>query len=956
MNELHHYLEQYVDVKAFYAHELEGFVEGQNCLCPFHDDQSPSLSIDLDRKGMFYCHSASCHAKGTSFIGFYVKKHDVSYSVALQQIYEKYIRPIVPLHEVIEWHDALINSAIVQEWLLEKRGISHSTITRYKLGFDGSRVTIPIENEFGFLVNVRRYDISGKSDHKMLSYKKGYGKAALYPPPAMSMSTIVLVGGELDCLLGRQLGINCMCSTGGEGYWNEHFNDLLSGKDIIILYDNDDAGREGSQLVASYLKSKANSIKIAHYGIDGIDLTDYIIYHNGTADGLKGILREAEIVSEAPSVSQGKVFKRVKLQDAAQASMRGKPIEFKAHVAGKDIQPYIVPHKVKITCLTRPDKKCPACAGPEPYVHRMTVDLHDERVLGFLNCTEKQLMARLKEMAGNKSRCSVKVEVEESVNFEELRLIPPIEIDDDGSLEFKYVMRTAYIQGYNIDANATYIFRGYMYPDPDTQHTVFLLVDYEHAADQLDNFSLTPQRVIELQQEFPGGQDVQRIHNYLGRTYKYLSHAVTKIYKRRALHQAIDLAFHSALGFNFNHEFIRRGWLDVLVMGDTRTGKGYITERLCSYYGVGEVASGENCTFAGLVGGVQQIGSRKSWAVSWGFLPRNNRRLVVIDEAGAVAGDTLSRMSRVRSEGIAEVFKIVTERTLARTRIIWNANPTNGRSIREFEHGVEAVATLAERKEDIARFDYAVIVASDEVDPAIINRLQEEKVPDRPLFQKACRDLLLWIWSRTVDQVVFENSAVQVILSAAIRLGKKYHHSIPLIQIENVREKIAKVAVAVAGRVFSTDATGSTIVVTEACAEYAVGFFDYVYTTEACAYDVYSALQSERNTLTSEDDLERLFATYKDRGNNFIASLLENSKITVKLIEASLNLDHILAKDVRNKLVELRAIKQEHTYWVKREPFIKWLRGMRTKIIKDPKWYHKPLEVENGDLPGGTVV
>lgn len=943
MHDLQAYLHQHVDPERFYKAELENFTPGQNVLCPFHKDTSPSLSINTDGIGEFWCHSANCNAHGTSFIGFYVRKHDVPYSQALQEIYARYVRPVVPATQVLEWHNQLLEIPAIQQWLLQERGITFDTIRFYKLGYDGGRLTIPIENQFGMIVNVRRYDITKKRDAKMISYAEGYGSATLFPVSALDENEVVLVEGELDCLLGRQSGLNCICSTGGAGFWTEEFTSMFADKRVTVLYDNDDAGREGASRVVSELSTQARQVRLAAYDIDGADLTDYIVRHGKQIEDITAIVRAAKIISDGAPISHGKVFRRIRLQEAAHSSMRGIPIEFKAHVAGKDIQPYVVPKKIRITCLSRPDQKCPACQGPEPYTTVYNVDIHDQRVLGLINCSEAQLHAKLKAMAKCKGRCNVRLEVLESFNMEELKLVAPIEETGDQG-EFKYVMRTAIAKTYNLDSNSTYVFRGYMYPDPETQHAIFLVVDHEYAADQLDRFELKEERKSELRRLFPGGESVAGIHSFLDDLYEYLSRNVTKIYERRALHQAVDLAFHSALGFNFNNESIKRGWLDVLIMGDTRTGKGYVTDRLCKFYRVGEVASGENCTFAGLVGGVQQIGARKSWSVTWGFLPRNDRRLVVIDEASAVTGETLGRMSRVRSEGVAEVFKIVTERTMARTRCIWNANPSDGRSIREFEHGVEAVATMAERKEDISRFDYAIVIASDEVSPDVINATRDsvsDFIPVRDGLDGACRDLILWIWSRKPNQIIFDRGAIECILTASIALGKRYHYSIPLVQSENMREKLAKIAVAIAGRCFSTDSSGECIRVTTACAEYAVGFIDYLYTREAMAYDVYSALQYERGELLSEESLLKLFAVHRDRSSHFIGDMLENSKISVKLIEACLNVDFMIAKEIRNELLKLRALKAEHSWWVKREPFIKWLRKMRIVSIKNPNWWQE---------------
>lgn len=942
MNALQQYLHQHVDVNRFYREELDDYYPGQNAICPFHDDANGSLSIDTEGVGQYYCHSAACGARGTSFVGFYVQKYGVPYELALQEIYAKYIRPIIPVQDVLDNHKRLLEIPIIHAWLLEHRGITLDTIKYFKLGHDGQRITIPIENQFEMIVNQRRYDITKKSDAKMVSHAQGYGGACLFPSFNLAKDTVVLVEGEWDAMLGNQYSVPCICSTGGAGYWTEEFSQLLSGKNVIVLLDNDDAGRKGTEIAVSSLSNYASTVRIAEYPYEGCDLTDFLVKYKESPDALKTLVAKAKIAHINPNAGQDVLYTRIKLQDATNPRYRGKPIEFKACVIGKDTQPYYVPKRYRATCLTRPERRCPSCSGVEAFVSEHKVSLGDESILSMVATSENGLQKRMKMHARCKKSCEVEMEVLETVCCEEVKLVAPLDeiaVDED----FKYVVRIGYVIGQEVSANATYIFRGYPYPDPDTQHVVFLLYEAEPAADQLDHYQLTDSDIELLRRQFPGSVTLNEIHEFLDDLYSYLAVTQTKIYERRALHQAVDLVFHSALSFEFNGEDIRRGWLDVLVIGDTRTGKGYVTERLCRYYGAGEVASGENCTFSGLVGGVQQLGARKSWVVTWGFIPRNDRRLGVIDEAGSVASDTLSRMSRVRSEGIAEVFKIVTERTLARTRLIWNANPSDGRSIREFEHGVESVRTMTDKNEDIARFDYAMVVSSDEIDPTIINAERSYAGNLRPELQEACRKLIQWIWSRRPGDIKFDPDAVHVILANATRLGQAYHPSIPLIQIENIRVKLAKISCAIAGRIFSSDESGMKIIVTKECAEYAVGFLEHIYTRDTCAYDVYSGLKREQGTLKDEDALLQQFAVFKEAGKDWVNDLLDNPKLTVKGIEAVLNVDIFTAKEVRNTLMRCRAVKQEHSYWVKREPFIRFLRNLRIRYVKDPEWWKEVL-------------
>ena len=76
-----------LNIQAFYQSEVEGLgkpsKKGQPlALCPFHDDTSPSLSLNV-KTGQFNCFG--CGAKGSIF-DFYMKKHGTDFSTALSDL------------------------------------------------------------------------------------------------------------------------------------------------------------------------------------------------------------------------------------------------------------------------------------------------------------------------------------------------------------------------------------------------------------------------------------------------------------------------------------------------------------------------------------------------------------------------------------------------------------------------------------------------------------------------------------------------------------------------------------------------------------------------------------------------------------------------------------------------------------------------------------------------------
>jgi hypothetical protein len=202
-------------------------------------------------------------------------------------------------------------------------------------------------------------------------------------------------------------------------------------------------------------------------------------------------------------------------------------------------------------------------------------------------------------------------------------------------------------------------------------------------------------------------------------------------------------------------------------------------------------------------------------------------------------------MSSVRSEGKAQVNKIASGEASARTRLIWISNPLSATSLADSSTGcLGPLQELVRNPEDIARYDFVMAVASNDVPSATINSTKHRKVRHRYTAQ-ASRDLVMWVWSRKAEDVKFLKGVEEFIYAAAEDLGSRYVNDPPLVQIANVRVKVARLAVALAARTFSTDRTGQKVVVKRAHVKSAVEFLDRAYSERAMGYQRHSAKEME---------------------------------------------------------------------------------------------------------------
>lgn len=619
--------------------------------------------------------------------------------------------------------------------------------------------------------------------------------------------------------------------------------------------------------------------------------------------------------------------KIVPLVHGAKTKYFKKPINIRAVVTGKALLPYQVPESIRITCKKK--KICSNC-----YISVvgdiLRFEKNDLNLIRFVNTSESHFATIIREILSVRVRCPIQLDVLSVYTVEEVYLS---DVFDDKTKTT--TSRLGYCINQSLECNVPYVLECYAIPEPKQQRVVHIITGAEQVKTNIDLFDLSKNEkqsleifnpLISTESKGAASEDeyersVEAIYRHLEELYRIYALNTTKIYNRFDLHMAIDLVFHSPLQFNFNNEFIHKGYLDVLIIGDTRCGKGYVSENLIRRYCFGEIVSGENVSFAGLVGGLQQLSGR--WVITWGKIPINNKRLVVIDEAGEMEPKDFSRLSRVRSEGIAEITKIQTEKAPAMTRLIFLANPKS-RMIATYSFGIESIFDIIETTEDIARFDYVLIVAQNEVNINDINRVQPE-VKDK--FKQLDSLLVQWIWSRESNQIIFLPKSTALILRYAVALGNTYSPRIPLIQGENIRIKLAKISASIAGRLFSTDKKGENLIIRPEHVQAAYVFLNLIYKKSNSGYYTYSQIQKQSDDIFQKDEFDKYMHSFENK-NDLVQYFVNNNYITVADLSECLNQPKEVAREVISKLIHHRCVQKRFTFYAKNACFTNWLRRM----------------------------
>lgn len=787
-------------------------------------------------------------------------------------------QPLPSDEEIRQWVGTLQKSPTMMNMLATKRGLSEATIEKYEIGWHKDRITVPVRDADGVLQNVRRYKHNAtKAADKMLNLA-GHGEARLFLPWMLAEPTVIITEGELDAIVGQQNDLPTMTHTAGASVWKPQWNPLFQEKEVFICYDVDDAGTNGALKVAAGVSRYAKAVYIIKLPlpVKGSDLTNYFVDQGYNTEDFLKLMEEARLSPYGKKSAKDRIGmepKRVTLESSMSAEHKGEPLEIVTTVAGKMQPPYLLPQKVRFNCdqsLSQAQcAKCPMSSLGGDMGDKISKD--DPFLLELIDAPRNSFEASLKKRVNITNRCNVvEIEVEKEWNVEELIVLPSVDNRDEQTQT--PITRKVYNVGeFATPVNTTSKLIGFNTSDPKNQRAVFQSWECEQTKTNIDIFELTPELMRQLKVFQPGKK--QSVLRKMGDIARDLEANVTKIYGRVPLHVAYDTVWHSVMDFKFKGVVLGKGWLELLVLGDTRTGKSEAALRLSDHYNAGVLKSCEGATFAGLVGGAEAAGNR-GWMVRWGTIPLNDRRLVVLDEVSGIADkNIMEQMSSVRSSGRAQITKIVSQETSARTRLIWIGNPVDGTTLRHMNGAIEGIQKLVKNPEDIARFDMAMAVASDEVDSALINSTSPPVVP-HVYTSELCSALVSWAWSRKADQVVWNEGTEDYVLREAEEMGGRYVAEPPLIQIENARVKLARIAVAIAARVFSCDPTGQLVVVGNEHVDAAVQLLDQLYGAESFGYQRHSA-RVIRDRIRAEEN-KRQCRMYLMGNENVLYTLIQS--------------------------------------------------------------------------------
>ncbi len=156
--------------------------------------------------------------------------------------------------------DCFYENGLTQRIYWYNRGLTDSTISRYRLGYYDGWYTIPIyDNGLFFNFQCRR------DNPKRIKfwYKDSDFRPVLYNKDILKfVDKIYITEGMVDCILLNQLGFPAVCTTNGAMSWNpEWIKYFTKINDIYYIADNDLAGIKGALSVSNSLGSRVKILR-----------------------------------------------------------------------------------------------------------------------------------------------------------------------------------------------------------------------------------------------------------------------------------------------------------------------------------------------------------------------------------------------------------------------------------------------------------------------------------------------------------------------------------------------------------------------------------------------------------------------------------------------------------------------------------------------------------------------
>ena len=296
-------IEIYLDseqIKNKIASDLGLKFKNNKCLCFLHSESDPSMSYNSKTKKF------KCFSCGGSYDIFnhYQEYYNKSFVEAIKSIISDFNMNIdldINKSDRKPKKAPTVHNLYTSNILsyCEKRGISKKTLDYVGVKEKENCVVFEYRNELGEHVS-NKYRRTKQNKGPKMWFEKDTNINTLFNMDKVNPSEPLLITeGEFDCLSAIESGFkNAVSIPSGVNSTNEwlttNWTFLEQFEEIIIWFDNDDAGLKGSREVYNRLSN--NSVKIVSY-TEFNDINE-VLHHKGKQEVLEAILKAQTPVVE----------------------------------------------------------------------------------------------------------------------------------------------------------------------------------------------------------------------------------------------------------------------------------------------------------------------------------------------------------------------------------------------------------------------------------------------------------------------------------------------------------------------------------------------------------------------------------------------------------------------------------------------------------------------------------
>lgn len=880
-----------------YYHEVAFDREQTRVKCPFHKDDNPSATINTDRS-LFFCPVCG---EGYNEVQFISKVNNI---------------PIVDATKILD----KLNDTDTESWgIVEKaelwgdndflnevrKLISDITIEKLNLGlvhYKGKKfLGIPIFYN-NVLVDVKYYNLLKHNGFPKMIGRKGGENGHFFPYDLInSDEKLYIFEGEKDAMVAFDMGINAVTLTGGASATpNKMAINKLKDKEVVIVYDNDDAGVEGRERLYKAIFDVAKSVKYIEINQvvneDKEDFSDAVFKYG--LDALTfSLLEESnfdeKLLSEAANY--------ITIDNALRQSRIKKPLRSIVNVSAEYEDYYALPVIVeieKVANVGNASTNTLAVGTKINWYYDRDTRAHQLLDLVEYNAKKHEIEAKILSFVGvphNEKGVAVRIKQTETVyKYKVVDANTRITEDiDDNSLNNVVVDFYSFSK---MRIGVEYDIKYALYPHPFKNQKLMGISLGVKELDLSEGFYIDKEKL----DAFKGTGTVEE---RVERLFQSAKHHIAK-HLNYDMWLMSDLVMNSILDIHYGVD--TWGALDVFILGDTSTGKSEVTQGLVNLYDFGHFLSLKTATTIGLIGGSKKDG--ESMVNTIGAIPRQHKKLVVMEEFSGAHPNFIKTMTDIRTSRKIHIVRVSGElKTDCNLRMITISNPLGDdkglpKYLSTYPNGVQPLMELINNPEDVSRYDGFILMPqiTERFNP-FLYKLEGEPIPKEVYEYKA-----KWTYTRVRDNVKYDEGVEAYIWEKAEELNDKYESNFPLFGTKAAL-KLARFSIALASLIVNTDESYENIIVTKEIVDFMFNYLNKIYDSQAFKLNEYKIEYDSYNVVTDKD-IENLQDLYP-RNSNLFDYLEGLSTVSLEGLRANSGLDMKDFNILYSKISQLKFVR-----------------------------------------------